>query len=126
MVRTSHNTRTMIMEYMKTIDTFISAQDVYTALQTSGKSIGLTTVYRNIQGLANDGELDTLQKDSEILYRKCTTTTHHHHLVCVSCGSTQEIHDDLFEQWNTSIEKATGYTNIHHQLELSGLCEECA
>ena len=69
-------------------DVFRSAQDIHAVLRGRDEDVGLTTVYRTLQALADAGEIDVLRTpDGESVYRLCSTG-HHHHLVCRSCGQT--------------------------------------
>ncbi len=62
---------------------FRSAQDLHAQLRAGGASVGLTTVYANLRGLAESGAVDTLRTDAgETLFRRCESGAHHHHLVC--------------------------------------------
>ena len=65
---------------------FLSAQEVYEKLRAQGSDVGLATVYRNLQTLADNKQVDVLRaEDSDIqLFRYCREDTHHHHLVSVS------------------------------------------
>ena len=64
----------------------------------TGEGIGLTTVYRTLQTLADGGEVDVLRTGSgEAVYRRCATAHHHHHLVCRRCGATVEIEGPAVE-----------------------------
>lgn len=120
--------RFAIMELLRTQDNFLSAQDVHEHLNAAGDSIGLATVYRNLQALATSGDVDVLRKEgSEIqLFRYCGEDSHHHHLVCRHCSATVEIMGDEVELWANNIAKEYGFTRVSHSLELYGLCAQCA
>ena len=126
MARTADATRTLILENLATISRFISAQDLYDELKKSGKRIGLATVYRNLQALATDDLLDCIQSDNGTLYRLCHAGEHHHHLICNNCAETIELSEEPLEKWIKKIEKETGFTQISHTFELSGICRKCA
>ena len=126
MARTSTANRTLILEHMSGLTRFASAQGIYAELKAAGRSIGLATVYRNLQGMADDGLLDVIQTDTETLYRACSTSNHHHHLICEGCGETVEIAGHIVEKWAKDLEVETGFTQIAHILEFSGLCPECS
>ena len=67
---------------------FRSAQDLHALLRQRGENVGLTTVYRTLQALADAGEVDVLRADDgEAVYRRCSSG-HHHHMVCRNCGRT--------------------------------------
>ncbi|MCZ0727866.1 Fur family transcriptional regulator [Mycolicibacterium iranicum] len=109
----------------KTSD-FRSAQELHDELRQRGEGVGLTTVYRTLQQMATAGVLDTLRTDTgESVYRRCSDD-HHHHLVCRICGSTVEIQGDHVENWASEVAKAHGYSDIHHTIEIFGVCRNCA
>ena len=79
---------------------FRSAQEIHEELRRVGEGIGLTTVYRTLQALADAGEVDVLRTGSgESVYRRCATDDHHHHLVCRQCGKAVEIAGPAVETW---------------------------
>src|SRR6185312_7809953 len=84
--------RQCVHDLVDAIDDFRSAQEIHEQLRRGGDGIGLTTVYRTLQALADGGEVDVLRSDSgEAVYRRCATVEHHHHLVCRRCGAAVEI-----------------------------------
>ena len=104
---------------------FVSAQALHSALRDQGSPIGLATVYRALNDLAEEGEADSLQQDGESLYRACTPGTHHHHLICRSCGLTVEIEADAVEQWAQGVAAEHGFTRPNHIVDVFGLCADC-
>jgi Fur family transcriptional regulator, ferric uptake regulator len=105
---------------------FTSAQQLHDLLRQEGVSVGLTTVYRSLQALAESGEVDLLVSDEgETVYRRCSSE-HHHHLVCRECGRTVEIAGPAVEAWADSVAAAHGFTQVSHTLELFGRCADCS
>lgn len=118
--------RDAIMAIMADETDFRSAQQVHTALVVAGQTVGLATVYRNLQALTEVGELDSLRsEDGEALYRRCAKRRHHHHLVCRNCGYTVDIQDDQLEQWIGKIARRYKFSDIEHMADVFGLCESC-
>lgn len=106
---------------------FRSAQDIHASLSASGTRVGLATVYRNLQAMAADGEVDVIRTaDGEAVYRACATDQHHHHVTCRSCGLTVEVTGDAVERWAESVAAEHGFTAVRHTLEIDGLCAACA
>lgn len=103
---------------------FISAQSLHSRMEEQGEHIGLATVYRQLNALADAGAADTLRLEGQQLFRLCGDDAHHHHLVCESCGKTVEI-DPPSEEWLRSIASKHGFTVSHHTLEVFGTCENC-
>lgn len=117
--------RAAVSAAMAQMDGFASAQDVHLTLRSQGSAIGLSTVYRALQTLAEAGELDVLRSsDGEALYRRCGRS-HHHHLVCRRCGRTEEVAGPEVESWAERVASAHGYSNVSHTVEVFGLCSEC-
>jgi Fur family ferric uptake transcriptional regulator len=108
------------------VDGFHSAQDLHAMLRTDGERVGLTTVYRTLQAMADDGEVDVMRPPGgEHLYRRCSQG-HHHHLVCRSCGGTVEVLGPAVESWAEKVAAEQGYTDVSHTLEIFGTCPTCA
>lgn len=126
MARTATANRSLILAHLEKLTRFSSAQTIYAEMKAAGRSIGLATVYRNLQGMAEEGLIDHIQTESETLYRACATRTHHHHLICRDCGETVEITGHTVEQWAKDLEADTGFTDITHMLEFTGLCRSCS
>lgn len=109
------------------MDEFRSAQELHDVLKHRGDSVGLTTVYRTLQSLADAGEVDVLRTtDGESVYRRCSTGEHHHHLVCRVCGKAVEVEGPAVEQWAATIASQHGFVNVAHTVEVFGTCAECA
>lgn len=106
---------------------FTSAQEIYAELRRKGEHVGLTTVYRHLQALSEQGSLDTIRDgNGETLYRQCGTRAHHHHLTCRICGTSIEVEGRAVEQWAERVAAEAGFTQVGHTVELFGLCPKCA
>ena len=118
--------RQAVLDELTRVTDFRSAQQIFEDLHSQGHRVGLATVYRSLQGLAEDRRVDTLRSsDGESLYRSCTSNHHHHHLVCRECGFTEEIEQSQIESWVTRVAQAHGFTGVEHSLELFGTCSTC-
>lgn len=125
-----------IEEVLREQDGFRSAQQLYAAIAAGGDKVGLTTVYRYLNTLADQGRADVVHTaDGEAQFRLCggdasTPTSgsgvvgHHHHVVCRVCGRSVEVSGPEVEAWAERVATAAGYTEITHTLEVFGLCPE--
>jgi Fur family transcriptional regulator, ferric uptake regulator len=105
---------------------FRSAQEIHADLERAGTRVGLATVYRNLQAMAGDGEVDVIRTDDgEAVYRACSTH-HHHHLVCRACGKTVEVEGPAVEKWADKIAGDHGFSDVTHTIEIFGTCADCA
>jgi Fur family ferric uptake transcriptional regulator len=119
--------RAAVAAALAEVDEFRSAQELHDMLRHRGDSVGLTTVYRTLQSLADAGEVDVLRtSEGEAVYRRCSTDDHHHHLVCRSCGRAVEVAGPAVERWAEAIAKEHGYVDVGHTIEIFGTCGDCA
>jgi Fur family ferric uptake transcriptional regulator len=120
--------RTAVTALLGEVEGFHSAQQLHAMLRERGEAVGLATVYRALQALAEDGEVDVLRHDEgEAVYRRCGTTRHHHHLVCRDCGRAVELDDDSpVEAWLREVAGRNGFTAVDHTVEVVGTCTDCA
>ena len=118
--------RAAVSTVLDELDDFRSAQELHAVLRARGESVGLTTVYRALQSLADAGEVDVLRTgDGEAVYRRCSTG-HHHHLVCRSCGRTVEVEGPVVERWADKVADQHGFVDVSHTVEVFGTCSQCA
>lgn len=120
--------RAAITAVLDDVDGFRSAQELHELLKERGQAVGLTTVYRALQSMTESGDLDVLiNADAETVYRRCEQRgRHHHHLVCRQCGLTEEVVGPTVEDWTRAVAREHGFTDIHHTLEIFGLCPRCS
>ncbi|SCL17300.1 zinc uptake regulator, Fur family [Micromonospora nigra] len=118
--------RSAVSALLAEVEGFHSAQDLHAMLRDRGERVGLTTVYRTLQNLADAGEIDVMRPPGgEHLYRRCSEG-HHHHLVCRSCGRTVEVAGPTVESWAERVAAEHGFTDVSHTLEIFGTCPTCA
>jgi Fur family ferric uptake transcriptional regulator len=118
--------RAAVRAVLARTEEFASAQQLHAALRERGENVGLATVYRTLQHLAEDGEVDMLRTaDGESVYRRCSTG-HHHHLICRSCRRTVEVDSVAVERWARKIGDDNGFADVEHVVEVFGTCADCA
>ena len=115
---------------MRDADGFRTAQQLFDVVRSNGQKIGLTTVYRHLNLLAEGGTVDIVHlADGEAQFRLCgaalhETQSHHHHVVCRVCGRSEEVAAPEVETWAERVARVAGYTEISHTVEIFGLCPE--
>ncbi|WP_310963020.1 Fur family transcriptional regulator [Nocardioides terrisoli] len=118
--------RLAVAAALESVEDFRSAQEIHEVVRAGGDNVGLSTVYRTLQAMAEGGELDVLRAENgESVYRRCSTT-HHHHLVCRDCGATVEVEGPTVEKWTRAVAAAHGYSEVSHTLEIFGTCAACS
>jgi Fur family ferric uptake transcriptional regulator len=114
--------REAIVEALRASERAVTAQELHGTLE----GVGLATVYRNLQRLADDGTADTLRRESgEQAFLICDAG-HHHHLICRVCGRVERVRDCRLDDWAAAVAAEHGFGEVEHHAELVGVCEACA
>jgi Fur family ferric uptake transcriptional regulator len=106
----------------------LSAEDVYLLVKEKAPEIGLATVYRTLELLS---ELQIIHKlnfgDGVTRYefRAEGAEHHHHHLICLNCGTVDEIMEDLLGPIEKQVEKEYDFQIVDHRLTFHGICHRC-
>lgn len=117
--------RLAVAAALEAFSDFRTAQEVHEALRRGGDTVGLSTVYRALQAMAEAGEIDMLRVEGgEAAYRRCSGS-HHHHLVCRQCGATVEVEGPAVEKWTRGVAEEHGFRDVSHTLEIFGTCANC-
>jgi Fur family ferric uptake transcriptional regulator len=125
-VRRPTRQRAAVEALLGEIDDFTSAQNLHARLRSQGQNVGLATVYRTLQTMATDGDVDMVRTgDGEAVYRRCSSGHHHHHLVCRSCRRTVEVEGPAVESWTDKVSAENGFSDVQHTLEIVGTCSDC-
>ena len=114
--------RQAILDALRASERPVTAQELHGSLE----GVGLATVYRNLQRLADEGTADTLRRDSgEQAFLLCAGG-HHHHLTCRVCGRVEEVRDCRLGDWAREVAADHGFADVEHRAELVGVCGACA
>ena len=114
-----------LLEKLKNCDDELSGQELYRELSECKNSMGLATVYRNLQVLVRKGLVRSRHLPTgEVLYTPVERDVHH--LTCVNCGETTRLEGCPVKTMN--IPKKTGkkFDLLFHTLEFFGLCQDCS
>lgn len=106
----------------------LSAEEVFLLVKEKAPEIGLATVYRTLELLSELKIVDKINfGDGVSRYdlRKEGVEHFHHHLVCIECGSVEEIIDDLLGDVEKIVEKNWGFEVKDHRLTFHGVCKQC-
>lgn len=118
--------RLAILGYLAEIKGHLNAQEIYGGIRSEHPGIGMATVYRTLDLLANVGLLRILAlKNNQARYELVRPGDHHHHLVCKTCGDITEFGSCNFQLISGEIEAATRFKIDEHTLEVYGCCPAC-
>jgi len=103
----------------------VTAQQLHDRLRGHGQRIGLATVYRALDALAEAGVVEPLSHFRDALCYRVCRDGHHHHLVCTQCHSVVELHDCELEEPLAHAAAEYGFVATSHHLEVTGVCSAC-
>ena len=91
-----------------------------------------SSTYRNLDVLVRCGIIRRINAATDRAHFELAEPLmgHHHHLICINCGTIEDIHLDsemerMVDKSLSTIASQTGFTPIHHSLDLHGHCAEC-
>ncbi|WP_028307250.1 Fur family transcriptional regulator [Desulfitibacter alkalitolerans] len=119
--------KTILKVLLDNEEKHLSAEDIYQIVKHHYPEIGLATVYRTLELLA---DIDILQKmnfdDGKARYEFSSHDEHHHHhLICLKCGKVIEFNDDLLDVLEKTISEKKDFEVLDHKLKFYGYCSKC-
>ena len=120
--------RLAILETLASDSVYLSPEDVWLRLKKRFNSMGLPTVYRNLEDLANQGiVIKVVHPDRKLYYYYCPNTEqHHHHFVCTSCRKVEDISFCGLDEIEKEVRRKLKGNVVSHLLQVFGFCKECA
>tara|TARA_B100001094_G_scaffold35072_1_gene29083 strand:+ start:71 stop:466 length:396 start_codon:yes stop_codon:yes gene_type:complete len=113
-----------LLEELKKCEDELSGQELHRQLIIDGKSMGLTTVYRNLQVLIKNGLIRSRHLPTgEVLYTPVDRDIHH--LTCVQCGETSKVEGCPVKEIHSPKKNTKKFQLLFHTLEYFGLCQNC-
>jgi Fur family ferric uptake transcriptional regulator len=104
-----------------------SAQEIHAGISAAGGRVGIASVYRVLDSLA---DLRLVQRvdigDGIARYEPAYPGgDHHHHLVCDDCGKVEPFEDERLEAALDRVAGRLGYDVAGHDVVLRGACDDC-
>ena len=83
------------------------------------------TVYRILDSLSQASLAQRITLEGKTLYLPEESSHHHHHIICRKCRSTVCLDECLISPLEKKAHQL-GCLDIHHSLQLTGLCSKCS
>ena len=125
----------LIFELLHKTNGHLSADEIFFELKKKYPFIGLTTVYRTLELLAEHGLINKFVfGDGRARYElieSSETAKHHHHLICSACKKIIDYDDfineevELLKKTEKALEKKHNFKITNHLIQFFGLCENC-
>jgi Fe2+ or Zn2+ uptake regulation protein len=115
--------RIKILKYLRSVKTHPSAEMVYAAVKKDLPAISLATVYRNLNLLAEQGEILKLEINGE--FRFDGNMCGHTHAVCTRCGKLFDLMDRKIPDYVMKNFRLKGFTQSCVHIIFKGTCKSC-
>ena len=116
--------RQVIFEELIKVKSHPTANEVYDMVRKRLPRIGLGTVYRNLNLLAELGIIRRLEVGGEQKLFDGDISPHYH-IRCINCNRV----DDIFIKMDRGLEKSAAsccdYKILDHHVQFSGICSKC-
>ena len=116
--------RTLVLDAVNRLKSHATADEIYEAVVQTHPRISRATVYRNLNQLADDAEIQKLampdgpDRFDHILQR-------HYHAKCSRCGRVFDVEMDYMEDIIRLVKDAHGFAIDGHNLVFTGVCPSC-
>lgn len=114
----------LVLETVRALRSHVTADEVYAAVSASHPSIGKGTVYRNLNILAEEGEIRRVGIPNGP-DRFDFTLTEHHHICCVKCGRVSDVDMEIIPDLMSRVRDKHGMQFIDYDILFRGICPEC-
>lgn len=118
--------RAMVLEAIYHSDGHLSVDEVHERVQALSPYVDLSTVYRTVMFLKQQGVIGELRLDGQpVRYEAIHSGHEHHHAVCSVCGAMIEVDPHDLENLGELMDAKYGFAvNLVH-LTLTGQCPAC-
>ncbi|MBW2971912.1 transcriptional repressor [Candidatus Woesearchaeota archaeon] len=117
------NQRLKILEHLKSVKTHPTAEMVYEAVKKELPAISLATVYRNLNLLADRGDILKFEADGGARFDGDTCS--HQHCICSRCGKISDVFQKGISQYAMRNLDTRDFSPSCVTIIFTGLCRSC-
>ena len=117
--------RQRLLELLRSTDRHPTAASLHAALRVDSPRISLGTVYRNLNVLVAEAQIEAVPcSDGAVRYDG--NTDPHHHFVCERCGEIEDLELPLSKSVLTRLRRKHGLAARKVRIDFYGQCRTCA
>jgi len=120
--------RAAVVELLGRQNCCLSAQEIFDQLRKARRPVGIASVYRALEALAELRLVKRVEAGDGIARFEPAPVDgdHHHHLVCRDCGKVEAFSDSRLERAIDRVAGGLGYSVDEHEVVLVGACADCS
>lgn len=124
MIKRNTIQRALVLKAVNTLQCHATVEEIYSLVVKEYPNISKVTVYRNLNQLADNGEIRKLEVpgDADRFDHLCHD---HYHARCLRCGRVFDVDMDYIEDLEKRIKDAHGFEFSGHDLMFKGICPDC-
>lgn len=103
----------------------LSPIDVYDLGREDYPKLGLVTVYRTLEKMAELGLIDRVHHPSGCHMYLRAAQGHEHLMICLRCGQAEYFEGDDLSDLMQRISRRNGFQIQEHWLQFFGVCRQC-
>ena len=115
--------RTLVFRAVQERRDHPSADQIYLEVRERDPKISRGTVYRNLNLLAENGDVRHVRLPG--VDRFDWRTEPHYHLLCTGCGKVCDVPVPYRAELDRALSEQTGYAIAFHRTTFEGLCPDC-
>ena len=134
MIKTSYKTKQqdLLFSYLQEMQgKHFTAEDVRAHFAQKEISIGIATIYRQLEKLVNEGKIQKYFIDEhsaacfEYSGKDCNTDEQHFHLKCEICGSLIHLECEELSELGKHLQNEHGFSLNPFRTVFYGICSDC-
>ncbi len=118
--------RLAILAILDSERVYLSPEEIWRRMKERFNSIGLPTVYRNLEDLHGGGVISrVIHPNRQLYYYLCRNGDHHHHFICMSCRKVEDIGFCAEKEIEEIVTSTIKGKMLSHILQIDGICNRC-
>lgn len=114
--------KTAIREALEAADRPLAPEEVLRSARQRHPTLGIATIYRNIQALVAEGWLQAVEVPGDSSRYEVAGKQHHHHFQCNACGKVYDLEGCAVE---ARPKLPRGFRASGHEFYVYGTCAAC-
>lgn len=116
--------RKVILEELSKVTSHPTADELYQIVRQRMPNISLGTVYRNLDFLADQGQIAKIEYSGAQM-RFDAFLEFHQHVRCIKCGAIGDVFNGTQPPDVAKVD-VPGFTITEARVEFDGICDKCA
>lgn len=101
-----------------------TAEELYLHLKSENPNLSLATVYRNLNKLAQKGEIKKIEGLSEQIHYD-HNNSEHFHMICVECNKICDLPSDMSSSLKEVLSNQNEFEVLSYDIIVKGICNNC-